>query len=243
MAACYASDKSADLAREFEPTTQTIQNRVRQVDLDQGLREDGLTSNEREELRRLWRENKQLCIEREILSKAAAWFARETYLRVRTGRPTRYREKLRVRKSAPSFLANRHAMPHAGCLSQRVLCLENMSSLQTSKEGSVWKNRTSKHSLQKLTPACLELNRPSSDKESCKRKIGSLHLFWVRILPLSHSFFHTSCLLNNLFGFWKNFGRVLSRAFERRAQKGFPNPTDKDSLTTISDASGNDRGR
>jgi transposase len=66
------------LSREFEPTAQTIHNWVKQADLDEGLRSDGLTTAEREELRRLRRENKQLRIEREILKKAAAWFARET---------------------------------------------------------------------------------------------------------------------------------------------------------------------
>lgn len=73
-----AGRSPAELAREFEPTAQTIQNWIRQADRDEGLREDGLTSDEREELRRLRRENKQLRIEREILSKAAAWFATET---------------------------------------------------------------------------------------------------------------------------------------------------------------------
>ena len=68
-----AGRSPAELAREFEPTAQTIQNWIRQAD-----REEGLTSDEREELRRLRRENKQLRIEREILSKAAAWFAAET---------------------------------------------------------------------------------------------------------------------------------------------------------------------
>ncbi len=67
-----------ELSREFEPTAQTIHNWVKQSDLDGGVRSDGLTSLEREELRRLRRENKQLKVEREILSKAAAWFARET---------------------------------------------------------------------------------------------------------------------------------------------------------------------
>ena len=66
------------LSREFEPSAQTIHNWVRQADRDEGRRPDGLTSAEREELRRLRRENKRLRTEREILAKAAAWFARET---------------------------------------------------------------------------------------------------------------------------------------------------------------------
>ena len=67
-----------ELSREFEPTAQTIHNWMKQADIDAGVRSDGLTTEEREELRRLRRENKQLKVEREILKKAAAWFARET---------------------------------------------------------------------------------------------------------------------------------------------------------------------
>ncbi len=66
------------LAKEFEPTAQTIRNWAKQADLDGGRRSDGLTSTDHEELRRLRRENRQLKLERDILSKAAAWFARET---------------------------------------------------------------------------------------------------------------------------------------------------------------------
>jgi transposase len=66
------------LAREFEPSEQTIRNWVKQADLDGGRRTDGLTTAERDEVRRLRRENRQLKLEREILKKAAAWFARET---------------------------------------------------------------------------------------------------------------------------------------------------------------------
>ena len=67
-----------ELAREYECSAQAIRNWVRQADRDEGRREDGLTTAEREELRRLRRENRQLREEREILKKAAAWFARET---------------------------------------------------------------------------------------------------------------------------------------------------------------------
>ena len=73
-----AGSSPEKLAREFEPTAQTIRNWVAQADRDEGRREDGLTSSEREELRKLRRENRQLRVEREILKKAAAWFARET---------------------------------------------------------------------------------------------------------------------------------------------------------------------
>ena len=66
------------LAKEFEPCAQSIATWVRQADLDDGRREDGLTTDEREELRRLRRENRTLRVEREILKKAAVWFARET---------------------------------------------------------------------------------------------------------------------------------------------------------------------
>ena len=67
-----------DLAKEFEPSGQTIRNWVAQADRDAGRREDGVTRAERTELSGLRREVKQLKLERDILSKAAAWFARET---------------------------------------------------------------------------------------------------------------------------------------------------------------------
>lgn len=66
------------LAKEFEPTAQTIRNWVAQAGRDDGSRADGLKTDERGEINRLRRENRQLKVERDILSKAAAWFARET---------------------------------------------------------------------------------------------------------------------------------------------------------------------
>lgn len=67
-----------ELAEEYEPSAQTIRNWLAQADRDTGARKDGLTSQEKEELRQLRRENKVLRQEKEILKKAAAWFARES---------------------------------------------------------------------------------------------------------------------------------------------------------------------
>jgi transposase len=76
-----------DLAREFEPTAQSIRNWVAQGDRSEGRRDEGpsgVSNAEREELIKLRREVRQLRLERldplhgSSLSKAAAWFARET---------------------------------------------------------------------------------------------------------------------------------------------------------------------
>ena len=115
-----AGRSPSELAKEFEPTAQTIQNWVRQADRDEGLQEDGLKSDEREELRRLRRENKQLRIEPRYSQKQRPGSQR---------RPTRSLENLRVRESASGTLADRHAMPRAGCFPQWVLCLANTSTL------------------------------------------------------------------------------------------------------------------
>jgi transposase len=74
----HAGRSPAELAREFEPTAQSIRNWLGQSERDAGRGDGGVTTAEREELNRLRRENRQLRLEREILSKAAAWFARET---------------------------------------------------------------------------------------------------------------------------------------------------------------------
>mgnify|MGYP000429627861 FL=1 len=67
-----------ELAKEFEPSAQSIRVWVRQADLDDSRRADGLTSAEKDELARLRREVKLLREEKEILRKAAVFFARET---------------------------------------------------------------------------------------------------------------------------------------------------------------------
>ena len=73
-----AGQTPEELGRKFECTAQSIRNWVRQADLDGGQRTDGLTTEERAELRQLRREVRTLREEREILKKAAVWFAQET---------------------------------------------------------------------------------------------------------------------------------------------------------------------
>src|SRR5579864_9651855 len=68
----------AAIARELGLTAETLRIWLKQADLDDGRRNDGLTTQDQEELRRLRRENRILREEREILKKAAAFFARET---------------------------------------------------------------------------------------------------------------------------------------------------------------------
>ncbi len=66
------------IAKEFGCSDASIYKWLRQADLDEGRRKDGLTSEEREELSRLRKENARLREERNILKKAAAWFAQES---------------------------------------------------------------------------------------------------------------------------------------------------------------------
>jgi len=72
------SDKPlSQLAKDLGVSEQTLRTWRRQVKIDAGER-DGLTSEQQEELRRLRRENRTLQMEREVLKKAAAFFARES---------------------------------------------------------------------------------------------------------------------------------------------------------------------
>jgi len=112
----HAGRSPEQLAKEFEPTAKSIREWVAQADRDEGRREDGLTSAEREELVRLRRENKQLKLEREILSKAAA--------RVSLGRRTRSHPRVPFREPEPGPLSGRCDVPRFGCLPQRLLRVE-----------------------------------------------------------------------------------------------------------------------
>ncbi len=77
VALAKAGRSPASLAKEFGPSAWTIALWIKQSARDTGDGDGGLTSGERDELRRLRRENRRLKEERDILSKAAAWFATE----------------------------------------------------------------------------------------------------------------------------------------------------------------------
>jgi len=66
-----------ELAESLGVSEQTLRNWRRQAQVDRHERDDGLTSDEREELRRLRRENARLRQERDLLKRAAAFFAAE----------------------------------------------------------------------------------------------------------------------------------------------------------------------
>jgi transposase len=67
----------AEVCRDLDLTETAVRRWIAQADIDEGRR-DGLTTAERDELSRLRRENRVLREEREILRKAAAFFAKET---------------------------------------------------------------------------------------------------------------------------------------------------------------------
>jgi transposase len=76
---CQRGDRSVgQVAREFDLTETAVREWVKQADLDTGTRHDGLTSDEREELAVLRRENRRLREDVEILKRATAFFAKET---------------------------------------------------------------------------------------------------------------------------------------------------------------------
>ena len=107
-----------ELGRQFEPSAQTIRNWLRQADRDDGRRADGLTTEERDEVRRLRPRRKALREEREILRKAAGPGS--------PGRPARLPVQGFEFVTAHEAGSRRgHRVPGAGRLRQRVVPVEN----------------------------------------------------------------------------------------------------------------------
>jgi transposase len=75
---CRAGDRSiAEVARDFDLTVSAVRRWVVQAEIDASERR-GLTSEEREELSRLRRENKRLQADVDLLKRATAFFVKET---------------------------------------------------------------------------------------------------------------------------------------------------------------------
>ena len=75
---CQVGDRTvAQVARDFDLAETAVRKWVRQAEIDAGQR-DGLTSDEREELAQLRRENRRLQADVDLLKRATAFFAKET---------------------------------------------------------------------------------------------------------------------------------------------------------------------
>src|SRR6266851_3470831 len=113
----------AQLAREFEASANAIRKWVKQAGLDEGLRRDGLTTAEREELNRLRRENRVLREERA-----------RYYQKPRPGsrrRPARCRHGVPIRERESGHVHSCHDVPGAGRLRQRLLCVAPAAAIST----------------------------------------------------------------------------------------------------------------
>jgi transposase len=76
---CLKGDRSINqVAKDFDLTVSAVRGWVKQAEIDAGSRNDGLTTEEKEELSKLRRENRRLREDVEILKRATAFFAKET---------------------------------------------------------------------------------------------------------------------------------------------------------------------
>ena len=115
-----------ELSREFGCSSNSIRKWVRQSDLDAGRREDGLSTDEREELRRVRRENRQLREAHESLKKAAPWVRTEDRFDT-----TEVFELMRANQA----LHQVRTMCGVGSLPQRVLRLARARAISTREGG------------------------------------------------------------------------------------------------------------
>ncbi|MFF0659528.1 transposase, partial [Micromonospora tulbaghiae] len=101
---CRRGDRSvAQVARDFDLTETAVREWVKQADIDAGTRSDGLTSDERDELARLRRENRRLREDVDILKRATAFFAKARVATRRCSRSTG--------SSSPTAMTGARALP------------------------------------------------------------------------------------------------------------------------------------
>jgi hypothetical protein len=112
----FAGRTPEELAEESEPSAQAIRNWAEQADLDQGVRSGGLTTDERGELQRLRRENKQLKREREIPNSEPRLGS--------LGRAGRSQIGIRVREGEPGESPGAADGSHARSLAEWLIRME-----------------------------------------------------------------------------------------------------------------------
>ena len=110
-----------ELAREFEPSANAIRYWLKQAGLDEGLRSDGLTTDERVELR--LRRGTGGCVK-----KVRAWQKRRPGSR---RRPAQCRHGVPIRECESGDLRGCQHVPGPGCLRQRLLCVAPAATLST----------------------------------------------------------------------------------------------------------------
>ncbi len=155
------------LAREFEPSASAIRKWVKQADPDEGHRSDGLTTFERQELRQARREIKRLRMERDILKKAAAWFARES-----DSIPGKDSRRVKAHRAQFPIRVMCHVL---SSLPQWVLRLVEASALEPGSPGpgASGKDRAGlerePESLRSASSACrTESSRRTDEPEACR---------------------------------------------------------------------------
>ena len=115
-----------ELAREFEPSASAIRYWLKQAGLDEGLRSDGLTTDERAELNRC-------AVRTACYAKSArSWQKRLPGSR---RRPARCRHGVPIREREPGHLRSCHHVPGPGCLRQRLLCVAPAAAFRTGPGG------------------------------------------------------------------------------------------------------------
>ena len=114
-----------ELAEEFEPSAQAIRNWVKQAELDQGVRKDGLTTEDRAELQRL--------AGRTSNSSSSMRSQKEPRPGL-LGRADQFPIGIRVREGEPSHLSGPTDVPRSGPLSERLLRMGGPSAFGPSTE-------------------------------------------------------------------------------------------------------------